>query len=107
MSTNTEGGAPAFPHDDRALQFERAGMTLREYAAIKLRVPESGTEWLDAMIRKSLRDELASKAMQGPLKVGEVENEDTGEKFSIPCDFDTAASYCYRMADAMLKASDA
>jgi hypothetical protein len=29
------------------------GMTLREYAAIKLKVPDSGTDWLDDMIRKS------------------------------------------------------
>ena len=37
-------------------------MTLRQYAAIKLRVPNSGTDWLDEMILKSLRDELAAKA---------------------------------------------
>ena len=33
---------------------ESDGMTLREYAAIKLKVPNSGTEWLDNMIRESL-----------------------------------------------------
>ena len=38
------------------------GMTLRQYAAIKLRVPNSGTDWLDEMIRTSLRDDLAAKA---------------------------------------------
>ena len=43
--------APAFPtpagiqHND--------GMTLRQYAAIKLRVPDSGLPWLDDMIVKS------------------------------------------------------
>jgi hypothetical protein len=31
------------------------GMTLRQYAAIKLKVPDSGTDWLDDMIRESLR----------------------------------------------------
>lgn len=30
------------------------GLSKSEYAAIHLRVPESGTEWLDEMIRKSL-----------------------------------------------------
>ena len=41
------------------------GMSLRQYAAIELRVPNSGTDWLDEMIRTSLRDDLAAKAMQG------------------------------------------
>jgi len=49
-TTQWDGG-PAFPtpagiqHND--------GMTLRQYAAIKLRVPESGLPWLDDMIAKS------------------------------------------------------
>lgn len=41
-----------------------SGMTLRQYAAIKLRVPNSGTDWLDEMILTSLRDELRGKAIQ-------------------------------------------
>ena len=40
-------------------QYLSDGMSLREYAAIKLKVPESGTDWLDDMIRKSLRDDMA------------------------------------------------
>jgi hypothetical protein len=35
------------------------GMTLRQYAAIKLKVPDSGLDWLDAMIVQSLRDDFA------------------------------------------------
>lgn len=31
-----------------------AGMTLRQYAAIHLKVPDSGSDWLDDMIRKSV-----------------------------------------------------
>lgn len=58
-----------------------SGMTRRQYAAIKLRVPNSGTDWLDELIRTSLRDDLAAKAM-----------------LSLP------ASKAYVMADAMLKA---
>lgn len=64
-------GGPAFPcetvgadeHGEYRLPWQ--GMTLRQYAAIKLRVPNSGTDWLDEMIRESLRDDLAAKAMQG------------------------------------------
>lgn len=43
---------------------KQSGMTLRQYAAIKLRVPNSGTDWLDEMIRTSLRDDLAAKTVQ-------------------------------------------
>lgn len=34
-------------------------ITLRQYAAIKLKVPDSGTDWLDDMIRQSLKDDFA------------------------------------------------
>jgi hypothetical protein len=52
--SNTNTGGPAFPTP----RYERGdmyslGMTLRQYAAIKLKVPDSGTDWLDDMIRKS------------------------------------------------------
>lgn len=77
-----EDGGPAFPagavrksrpaHDPGAdfrvtdiTDPKNGGMTLRQYAAVKLRVPNSGTDWLDEMIRTSLRDDLAAKAMQG------------------------------------------
>ena len=68
MSKVNDGG-PAFP-SNRDMRYEQefdheGGMTLRQYAAIKLRVPNSGTDWLDEMIRTSLRDDLAAKAMQG------------------------------------------
>ena len=32
------------------------GMNLREYAAIKLRVPDSGIDWPDAMINRARTD---------------------------------------------------
>ena len=58
MSIQDNSG-PAFPtansgYDgdwDKRQQIE--GMTLRQYAAIKLCVPDSGTDWLDEMIRAS------------------------------------------------------
>ncbi len=41
--------------------------SLREYAAIKLCVSNSGTDWLDDMIRQSQRDKFAGLAMQAIL----------------------------------------
>ena len=67
MSKVNDGG-PAFPvplnqGEPWSSMGPCDGMTLRQYAAIKLRVPNSGTDWLDEMIRTSLRDDLAAKAM--------------------------------------------
>ena len=42
-------------------------LTAIEHAAIELRVPNSGTDWIDAMIRKHNRMQLAAMAMQGLL----------------------------------------
>ena len=69
MSKFDDGG-PAFPVPGLSnlpngdYIHPECGMSLRQYAAIKLRVPNSGTEWLDEMIRTSLRDELRGKAIQ-------------------------------------------
>ncbi len=53
--SNTNTGGPAFPWcgDLNECPTINLGMTLRQYAAIKLKVPDSGTDWLDDMIRKS------------------------------------------------------
>lgn len=65
------GQQPAFPHPlladiEANLNPDKwGGMTLKAYAAIKLQVPDSGEKWLDDMIRKANRRELAAKAMQG------------------------------------------
>jgi hypothetical protein len=40
-----------------------SGMTLRQYAAIHLKVPRSGDADIDAMIRDSLRAELAGQVI--------------------------------------------
>ncbi len=51
MSQPINDGGPAFPH-----QLDLGyGMTLRQYAAIKLCVPDSGLPWLDEMIVQSRR----------------------------------------------------
>lgn len=53
MNVPINDGGPAYPtpagvqHND--------GMTLRQYAAIKLCVPDSGLPWLDEMIVQSRR----------------------------------------------------
>ena len=70
------------------------GMTLRQYAAIKLRVPNSGTDWLDAMIVEAKRDELAAKAMQSYLL----------DKDRDSFTFGQWARAAYEMADAVLEA---
>lgn len=83
MPQRNDGG-PAFPipcQDDRDCgpRFENGygGMSLRQYAAIKLRVPDSGTDWLDNMIRQSLRTDLASKALAALIAEPQWENSRT------------------------------
>lgn len=50
-------------------------MTLREYAAIQLRVPNSGTDWLDAMIREAQHDAFAGQAMQGLMADSSIKED--------------------------------
>lgn len=90
--TIQDDGGPAFPHDPDAQFNERSGMTMREYAAIKLRIPDSGTDWLDKMILKSKRDDLAAQALQGMLSDSEVK--------ASPMEF---AERAYTLASAMLR----
>ena len=75
-----------------------AGMTLRQYAAIRLRVPDSETDWLDDMIRKSNRDHFAAAALQ-PLVTSAIELDHVK--------WDATAQHAYLIADAMLKAREA
>lgn len=97
MSEQIKDGGPAFPtypihgtpHNP-----ESDGMTLRQYAAIKLRVPESGDDWLDDMIRKSLRDEFAAKAVQGMLAYPHPDQ--ASDEYMYARD-------AYVLADAMLR----
>ena len=73
------------------------GMSLRQYAAIKLKVPDSGIDWLDAMIIESQRDDIAAKALSGSL-AGVPGNH------LIP---KNAAREAYDYADAVLAARKA
>ncbi len=97
MAEKINDGGPVFPHefkygDGSAQRCE--GMNLRQYAAIHLRVPDSGTDWLDAMIVEAKRDELAAKAMQSYLL------DKDRDSFTL----EQWAKSAYYMADAMLKA---
>ena len=81
----------AFPNPHRT---DMTGMTLRQYAAIKLKVPNSGTDWLDDMIRQSLKDDFAAQAMNAFLS-----------RPGSP--FEKDAEYAYKMAGAMMRAREA
>ena len=99
--SNTNTGGPAFPmtgmdfrNGQQVEAVHQRGMTLRQYAAIKLKVPDSGTYWLDDMIRKSQRDDFAAKALQGFI----------GTETEGGMLYDRVAEVAYMYADAMLKA---
>lgn len=75
------------------------GLSIRQYAAIKLKVPNSGTDWLDEMIRQSLRDDFAAKAMQCFL------GDDYRRTETILPEFhEFVSANAYETADAMMKA---
>ena len=102
---DVKDGGSAFPfqltvvdrNNPENIQKARAqGMTLREYAAIRLKVPNSGTDWLDDMIRDSLRNDMAGQALEGLC---------ANSSFSSN-DFEFASAVAYELADAMLKARE-
>ena len=113
MSELKDGG-PAFPlsahpeHGYGPAASVNSGMSLRAYAAIKLGVPDSGIDWLDDMIRKSVRDLFAGQALAGLLA-----NPTVREWESAACeqgDPDALAQVCalmaHKQADAMLAERD-
>jgi hypothetical protein len=102
MSQPINDGGPAFPSHQACSSWQcrkpSAGMTMRQYAAIRLRVPDSETDWLDDMIRKSNRDHFAAAALQ-PLVTSAIELDHVK--------WDATAQHAYLIADAMLKAREA
>ena len=80
-------GGPAFPRADDVSN-SNSGMSLREYAAITLRVPSSGIDWLDDMIREARRMDYAGQALANEYA-----------KCSSP---DAVAFFVNEVADAML-----
>lgn len=90
----------AFPHVREgypSAQVIELGLSARQYAAIKLHVPNSGSEWLDAMIQASLRDKFASQVIAGGV-INSCSN--------IKPDLESWVQYftriSYEIADAML-----
>lgn len=86
--TKIDDGGSAFP---LSTVTTCDGMTLRQYAAIKLCIPDSGTDWLDDMIRKAQRDRFAGQAL-----ANRYSQDASNEKL--------VAKWAYQVADAMLEA---
>lgn len=65
------GNKPAFPtphmNEFGQIRYSKHGLTKREYACIKLGIPETGYSELDELIRKSERKRIAAMVMQGIL----------------------------------------
>lgn len=64
--------APAMPHACLTVNGVplSPGLTARQHAAIALRVPKSGCDWLDAMILASLRDQMATQIVSAMVGFG-------------------------------------
>jgi hypothetical protein len=77
------------------------GMTLQQYAAITLKVPNSGDAGIDEMIRKSLLADLAVTVM--PAVLAELWSQGEHD-FPIP---PLAVKFSYEIACEMLKADEA
>lgn len=73
-----------------------AGMTKREHATLTLRIPNSGDEQLDAMIRQANRRDAAVAAMQGliPRYKGNGSFDDAGAEH--------LAEQCVLLSDALI-----
>lgn len=88
---------PAFPGTEgNGLNHGCPGLTARQYAAIHLRVPDSGEPWLDAMIKRSRHADLVAAALQG-----EFAAQSEGSGFYET--FKTLGSKCHAAADAIMK----
>ena len=75
----TTDGGPAFPCKIMSVEtgcyVHRPGMSLRDYACIQLRIPDTGKPWLDAIIRKARTDWMAET-----LAEREKESDDAKSK---------------------------
>ena len=78
---------PAYPHShytqpDGDVRWGEDGFTQRERAAIDLRVPDSGQEWLDLMIRRSRRMDLLESVIPAVVRQCSADDRESGE--SVP-----------------------
>jgi len=89
-------GATYEPTDIPDLGFEFSALTAREYAAIHLRVPDSGDERINKMIERARRDDFAKAAMSGSSDLTDwVSKSGLAQK--------ELAEYLRSVADSMLK----
>lgn len=72
------------------------GLTAREHACIQLRVPKSGDDELDSLIRESLRAEFAAQALAKLIALGGSARTEYGQ-----------AIHAVKFADALLSALEA
>ena len=61
--SNEDGSSPAFPQEPSG--FVDSGLSQRAYAAIHLRVPDSGLPWLDTMIERARRYDMLAQGRTG------------------------------------------
>jgi hypothetical protein len=112
MTDATDNGGQAFPYnvvefkpDGSFVAHPHPGMSLRQYAAIKLGVPDSGLPWLDDMINASNRDRFARQALPAVIAA-----TISGRHFPCPPNSPedvvkaALATDAYELADAMLAA---
>ena len=106
MSEKLNDGGPAFPRQPVTYEIGGVtvicapgspGMSLRQYAAIHLRMPNSGEDWLDDMIREAQRNEFAGQALVGLLSA--PASDSIGEQ--VRGNESWAAELSYGYADAM------
>lgn len=90
------GDFPAFSIPSTSDHYCYPGLTARQYAAIKLHVPDSGQPWLNEMINKARRDYFAGQALAGHC--GFPVQESVATKFLV--------QDAFAIADAMLAANE-
>lgn len=63
------------------------GLTPRQFAAIHLKVPDSGLAWLDELIGRSRLDDAAERFALAltPGKMGSIENDRDRWNYSVDC----------------------
>lgn len=99
---------PAFPNKGREGDYkDQNGMTLQQYAAIHLKVPNSGEEWLDEIIREARRLDYVGMALQSLLSaegaVMLLGKNPTAKLFNDQTAAKAYASGAYKLADALMK----
>jgi len=88
------------PADPKALPvvIDSPGLSAVEFAAINLRVPNSGTPWLDKMIVEARRMDAAAVAMQALLLNGSL-----GKSLSEASTIDNYTAAAIAASDSMAR----